>query len=297
MEEANHSEQHKQPGSSLYRSIVEEQTELICRRTPEGTITFVNDAYCQYYGIPREELVGRRFMPLIPDEDRRKIEQVTALITPENPVVTYVHRTLSTHPEARWLQWTKRGIYDTQGRLVEFQHVGHDITAQKKIEEELRFYTTHDALTGLYNRVFFTTEMERMDPGRMFPISILVCSVAGLAAINDQRGAGAGDQILRQTAQVLRCAFRIEDILARIQEDEFAVLLPHTGEEAARKIFERVRKCVEAERRLEGSEVVRFSLGLATAQEPNTLAHTLSEAQSDLWENNPLENNRDAKRP
>ena len=52
-----------------YRSVVEDQTELIVRWQPDGTRTFVNDSYCRFFGATREELLGTGFFPLIAKED------------------------------------------------------------------------------------------------------------------------------------------------------------------------------------------------------------------------------------
>ena len=63
-----------------YRSIVEDyQTEFICRFLPDGTLTFVNKAYCRYFDKRCEDLIGHSFMPLIPDEDHEKLEKHIAL--------------------------------------------------------------------------------------------------------------------------------------------------------------------------------------------------------------------------
>ena len=101
-----------------------------------------------------------------------------------------------------------------------------DITQQKRAEDRLRFLSTHDVLTGLYNRAFFEEETTRMERGRHYPISVLMVDVDHLKITNDRRGHAAGDSLLRRAAAVLRAAFRTEDVVARIGGDEFAVLLP-----------------------------------------------------------------------
>ncbi len=100
-----------------YRAVVEDQTELICRFLPDGTITFVNDAYCRYFDRPQRRLVGKS-------------------ISPQHPVAMIEHQ-IASHGERRWQQWTDRGIFDAAGNLIEFQSVGRDITAQKNSEQAL----------------------------------------------------------------------------------------------------------------------------------------------------------------
>jgi PAS domain S-box-containing protein len=121
-----------------YRSIVEDQTELVCRFLPGGLLTFVNEAYCRYFGKKREELIGNSFMTFIPDEDQEQVERHFMFINMENPVAKYEYRVISPNGEICWQQWTNRAIFDKQGNLIEFQSVGSDITERKRMEEELR---------------------------------------------------------------------------------------------------------------------------------------------------------------
>jgi PAS domain S-box-containing protein len=127
-----------QESEAHYRAIVEDQTELICRFRPDGILTFVNDAYCRYFGKTRQDLVGQNFMALIFEEDRGREQASLATISQQNPIITIQHRVLLAPDAIRWQEWTDRAIFDDQGRLVEFQAVGRDITEQRVMEGELR---------------------------------------------------------------------------------------------------------------------------------------------------------------
>ena len=121
-----------------YRGVVEDQTELICRYRIDGTIVFVNEAYCRYFGKSRDELVGRCFVPLVPKEDQDRVQQHFASLDADNPVGTHEHRVIAANGETRWQQWTNRAITDESGRVVEFQGAGRDITERKEAEDALR---------------------------------------------------------------------------------------------------------------------------------------------------------------
>jgi len=120
-----------------YRAVVNGQTELICRFLANGTLTFVNEAYCRYFDKKPEELIGQEFMPL-PPGDRENVKRQLASISPESPAVTYEQRVLLPSGEIRWQEWIDRAIFDEQRRLIEFQSVGRDITERKQMEETLR---------------------------------------------------------------------------------------------------------------------------------------------------------------
>jgi PAS domain S-box-containing protein len=121
-----------------YRSIVEDQTELICRFLPDGTLTFVNKAYCRYFGKKSNELVGCSFMLLIPKDDRAKVKEQILSLSIESPVETHENSVIKANGEICWQQWTNRAIFNEHGNIVEYQSVGWDITERKQIEQALQ---------------------------------------------------------------------------------------------------------------------------------------------------------------
>jgi PAS domain S-box-containing protein len=133
-----HTEQELRASERRFRAIVEDQTELICRYEPDGTLTFVNDAYCRYFGMERDELLGIPFGPDIPEEDQEKMERLLASLDADQPVAQMEHRVILPGGELRWQQWTDRAVFDENGAVVEYQAVGRDITEQRQAEQDLR---------------------------------------------------------------------------------------------------------------------------------------------------------------
>ncbi|MCX5671969.1 MAG: PAS domain S-box protein [Planctomycetota bacterium] len=121
-----------------YRAVVESQTELICRFVAGGILTFVNESYCRYFGLSAADLVGRSFLPLLPESDRSAAADRLATIAATNPTVAHDHRVVLPSGEVRWMHWVNRGIFDEQGRAVEYQAVGWDFTDRKRAEEALQ---------------------------------------------------------------------------------------------------------------------------------------------------------------
>jgi len=135
LEEAVHVAQRSEQRD---RAVVEEQTELICRFLPDTTLTFVNSAYCRYFGRRSEELLGRSFLSLIPEAERQAAAAHIASLL-ENPrIVLHEHAVIAGGGELRWQQWTDRAILDDHGHVIEFQSVGRDITERKRADETLR---------------------------------------------------------------------------------------------------------------------------------------------------------------
>jgi PAS domain S-box-containing protein len=121
-----------------YRHVVEDQTELICRFLPDGTHVFVNEAYCRYFGINRENIIGSRFRPRIHPEDRENVARLMATLTTEQPIITIDQRIIMADGSTRWQRWVDRAIFDADGSLKEYQSVGRDITDWKRSEEAQR---------------------------------------------------------------------------------------------------------------------------------------------------------------
>lgn len=121
----------------MFRAVVEDQTELICRFFPDGTLTFVNDAYCRYYGKSREALLGKPYFGNVPEDVAEKDKIHLRELDQNNPVGQYEHRAVDKNGWHRWQHWTTRAIFDEKNKVIEFQSVGRDITQQKYTQEAL----------------------------------------------------------------------------------------------------------------------------------------------------------------
>jgi len=131
-------EQALRESEQRYQSILENQTTFICRFTPDEKLTFVNQAYSEHFGEKPEEIIGKSFMPKIPEEDREHVREQFRSLTRENPVVTYEHRVISPERDIQWQRWTDKALFNEEGELVEYQSVGYDITEQIHAEREIK---------------------------------------------------------------------------------------------------------------------------------------------------------------
>ncbi|HVN56202.1 MAG TPA: MASE3 domain-containing protein [Anaerolineaceae bacterium] len=161
---------------------------------------------------------------------------------------------------------------------------GMDITDRKQAEDELRFLSSHDTLTGLYNRAYFEQEMVRLAETDQFPASIVIADVDGLKAVNDAYGHLTGDKLLQRAAHILRSAFRTEDVIARMGGDEFAILLADADEAVAAHAQRRVHAILEAYNQVNPEFQISLSLGTATAIAGYMLMETYKHADQNMYQ-------------
>ncbi|MGC9504014.1 PAS domain S-box protein [Baaleninema sp.] len=145
-----------------YLAIVDTQPDCICRFLPDCTLTFVNLAYCNYFGQSRETLIGTNFLNLIPPIDRQRILEMLADISIERPTYVHKHQVIDSNGTLRWLQWTNQGIFDETGQLVEFQGIGRDVTDLQQVEQAL--HLSEDRLraiaAGIRSTAVYTLDLE-----------------------------------------------------------------------------------------------------------------------------------------
>ncbi|MGQ9560683.1 MAG: PAS domain S-box protein [Candidatus Oleimicrobiaceae bacterium] len=134
-----------------YRAIVEDQTELICRRAADGTILFANEAYCRFYGKKQEELIGTTFMPVTPHGGQEDTRAHFLCLRPSRPVPTHQHLVLNASGQERWMRWTARAFFDRRGRLTGMQSVGFDVTEQRRAEQQAKEKADDLALVARLN--------------------------------------------------------------------------------------------------------------------------------------------------
>jgi PAS domain S-box-containing protein len=126
---------------------------LICRYLPDTTLTFVNDAYCRYFGKSREELIGAKFIQFIPPQMRGAVLQHIEPLIRKSGTETHEHQVRLPDGAIGWQRWTNHSIFNKSGELIELQGVGCDITEQKLAEmalkvneQQLRLFVEHTPL-------------------------------------------------------------------------------------------------------------------------------------------------------
>ncbi|MFN8452786.1 MAG: PAS domain S-box protein [Anaerolineae bacterium] len=178
--ERKRAEQQLRESEARYRAIIEDQTEMICRLTPDWRLTFVNDAYCLYWGRTREELLGSYFKPTIYEEDYPRLAEKVRSLSADSPVVASEHRVVLEDGALRWHQLTNRAIIGEGGQIVEYQFVGKDITEVKEMEKQrLAIAIEHEKVNILADFIAAASHDFRT------PLSVINTSAYLLNRIND----------------------------------------------------------------------------------------------------------------
>lgn len=132
-----------------YRAAIEDQTEMVARFLPDGTLILVNDAYCRYHRKKRNELIGNHFIPVIPTEDWRMVKDRIDSLSPANHTIRIEHRVQLADGTIRWNEWVHRAFFTKDGRMLHRQCVGRDITDLKNAELEL--FRSREFLSKIIN--------------------------------------------------------------------------------------------------------------------------------------------------
>lgn len=267
-------------GERQYRILAENATDVVMSMSVVGKLTYVSPRAYDVLGHSAEDLVGAYYPDLVAPDDRdilaAAIESV-ATGAGEASRISHFHR-----PDGRdlWLETHLRVVVDPfSGKPDSLTATARDITERKFAEQryaderkELHGLAYRDALTGLFNRRYFDTELklqgqQEARAGSDGFVALIMIDVDAFKNYNDHYGHQKGDECLRTIAQTIASAARDStDIVARYGGEEFALILKDIDREGALAIAERIRHQVESLRiphAASSAGIVTISLGVA----------------------------------
>ena len=216
-------------------------------RSDEHRIVYCNPAFERMTGYARDEVIGRnpRFLQG-GDTEQDELGKLRAAIGAGGDY-RGVLKNYRKDGTLFWNQLRMSPVFDDSGSLTHYVGIQTDITESYNLTQQLSYQATHDSLTGLVNRAEFERYLQRAlrrshTDGSEHALCYL--DLDQFKIINDSSGHIAGDELLRQLAEVLKARVRKSDLLARLGGDEFAVLIEHCTLQDAERVAELLRKAV-----------------------------------------------------
>lgn len=275
-------EEAQQQSEARFRLLLESQGEGTLLFNLVGAIVFANPAAEELFGVKTSTLVNSNLRDHLSHEEANQlVDQVRAMPRGQNVSVEIAIQ--PPKEKKRWLLATLSPWYEAGGQIAGGLAICRDITARKDTEQKLRYQSTHDILTGLFNRRYFETQLRDMLQKNIFPLSMGVADVDGLKRVNDQYGHTVGDRLLKRMASVFKNAVRKGDVVARLGGDEFVILLPNTDENAAQKVLDRLHELLDIENSMTTEAPIQVSIGFATARDMETASQLFHQADQSMY--------------
>jgi diguanylate cyclase (GGDEF)-like protein/PAS domain S-box-containing protein len=271
---------------SFFNTLMDNITESIFFKDLKSRCVRINKACARKYGVDSpEDAIGKTDFDFFSDEHAKQaFEDEKKIIKSGKPILNFEEKETFKNKPDRWASTSKFPWYDEKGNIMGTFGITGDITEKKKAEQEIKYLSFHDTLTGLYNRAYFEEELKRLDTERQLPLTIVMGDVNGLKLINDTYGHINGDIFLKKIADILKNSFRKEDIISRWGGDEFITILPATTSKDASVIIKRIKKlCKE---RSTPDMPLSISLGVSTKNKlSEKIGDTLKHAERGMYKN------------
>jgi diguanylate cyclase (GGDEF)-like protein/PAS domain S-box-containing protein len=292
-EELDRSREEVRREQDFVATILDTSYALLMVLDDQGRILRFNQALSQNSGLPAGRIEG---LPIwengLFSETKEQIEEIYARLPGDASPFRYDSHLRSLDNRNIHIAWSISAHFAADQTIEYSVWTGIDISDRVQAEDELRYLSTHDTLTGLYNRAFFEAEMIRLAETDRFPASIVIADVDGLKRINDNFGHMVGDKLIQRAAHILRSAFRAEDVVARMGGDEFAVLLPDADEAVLLHCQRRVAAIMAAHNQVSPDSPISISLGGATSPDGYVLMETYKKADQAMYHQKALSHAR-----
>jgi len=217
-----------------YRTIIKEMEEWYFETDLTGNVIFFNDIFATVLGYSQKELTGLNFQSFVKKEESDSVYRLfNQIFKTGKPTRNFPYEFISTDGTVTSAEFSFFPKRDKEGKICGFKGVGHDITERKRAEEKIQYMATHDALTGLPNRVMLNQLLNHaIQSAKRYTrqFAVLFIDLDRFKIINDTMGHEAGDQLLKEVAARFKQTLRAVDVAARLGGDEFVILIEEVND-------------------------------------------------------------------
>lgn len=257
-----------------------------------GRYIYINDMTRMLYGLPEGTNSFNHASDVFSGEDLEDIEATDQNVIKHGKVIQkYEEITCRTTGKQYHYKASKIPLLNNKNKVIGILGVSADVTDLIEKERQMALLADTDSLTGLANRRCFMRMAEK-ELSRIRrhggTLSLVIGDIDYFKQINDTYGHHVGDLILKNVSHVLNKSIRLEDSVARIGGEEFAMLLPNTNITGGYIVADKIRTAIsDFGTFVEGEGSIRctMSMGIATLDEENDydLEKLLCEADKALY--------------
>ena len=222
-----HWEQALQESEARYRSLFGESQDAIYITTQYGAFVDMNRSFLDLFGYTRDEIL--KLNAKIAYVNEKDVENFKKIIKKEGYVKAFEQKLKKKDGTVMDCILTVTTKKDAEGRIIAYQGIIRDITAEKMEEQTIRHMAYHDALTGLPNRTLLNDRLKMaiLNAQRSHKkAAVMMLDLDKFKQINDVWGHKLGDLLLKTVGERLTVALRKSDTVARMGGDEFLVIIP-----------------------------------------------------------------------
>jgi diguanylate cyclase (GGDEF)-like protein/PAS domain S-box-containing protein len=266
-----------------YQIIAQKNHDAMLFLDKEGNILEVNESAKRLYGYTGEEFMSMKIFDLSCAEEKSFILEQIYGADQDDSIFETLH--YNKYGTPIYVEISAQGtILDNEQLLC----IVRDVTEHKKIAAKNLYLSSHDVLTGLFNRSFGEEEIKRLDIYENLPISIIMADVNGLKMVNDAFGYHEGDKLLKQAALIIQSVCTTYDKVVRWGGDEYIIIMPKTNKDEAGKTVKRMKSLYANQQT--NSINVSISFGWDTKEQNDAdIMQVLTNSEDDMYRNKHLE--------
>jgi diguanylate cyclase (GGDEF)-like protein/PAS domain S-box-containing protein len=266
---------------SRYRFLIEKQTQAVVLIDNKGRIVYANLASERLFGVNLDAMTGKIISECIEENELSRLESGSGKKIQEMEGAFELEMTRGDATQRR-IHVSASTINTDAGQFIGAVWTIRD--ASQKVEAQQPYSAMVDPLTGLYNKDYFENEIDQLEMKQASPVSFIVADLDQFKIVKETLGPETGEDLLKAMAQVLQNSLRKSDTIARINKDQFAIILPGVEPEILQEVMNRIEANAQYANEISDKKyLIKFSMGGDTNFTGQGLRSTIDKANADMF--------------